>query len=52
MNPTYKEFMEKHPDKTVIGMAWAFYWRIVVLIIGLEIALMIIFFVFGIIFGR
>lgn len=44
MNPTWKEFGEKHPDKTMIGMSWALQWRFMVLVLVLEIILGIIFF--------
>lgn len=38
MNPKYKDFVEAHPDKTMLGMAWAFYWRFLILVAVCEIA--------------
>ncbi len=37
MNPKFKEFAEKYPEKTMLGMAWALYWRFGVLILALEL---------------
>ena len=36
MNPKLKDFMGKYPEMTVIGFGWAFYWRIMVLILVVE----------------
>ncbi len=41
INPKYRDFTEKHPDKTMIGMSWAFYWRFGVLFIIIEILLLV-----------
>lgn len=27
-NPTVKEFTEEHKDMTLIGLAWALWWRV------------------------
>ena len=43
-NPKFKDFMDKHPDKTVLGVGWAFYWRFMILAFVIE-ALVFIFFV-------
>ena len=47
MNPKYKEFMEKHPDKTMIGMAWAYYWRLMILVFILEALVLLLFLLVG-----
>ena len=41
-NPSFKEFLEKHPNATMLGMVWAFYWRGIVLIWLLGIAIIAI----------
>ncbi len=43
MNPNYKEFVEKHPEKTLLGMAWSQYWRFFVIIIVVELILLALF---------
>ena len=48
MNPNFKEFMEKHPNKTVIGVGWASYWRLMILGIAFEIVILILFGFFGV----
>ena len=37
LNPKEKDFREQHPDKTMIGMAWAYQWRLMVLVFLCEI---------------
>lgn len=37
LNPTFKEFLEKHPDATMIGLCWSMYWRLGVLVMVLEL---------------
>lgn len=27
MNPKIKDFLEKKPDITVVGLAWSLFWR-------------------------
>ena len=39
MNPEYKDFMEKHPDKTMIGLTWSMWWRFGILGFVCEIIL-------------
>lgn len=36
LNPQYKEFVEKYPDKTMLGMAWSMQWRLMLLILAIE----------------
>jgi|GEM_PF-1082653 len=45
LNPTFKEFTEKYPKKTMIGMAWGFYWRLMVFILALELIAVGVFFI-------
>jgi len=42
-NPNFKEFMEKRPNLTVIGVFWASYWRIAILGLAIELALVLFF---------
>ncbi len=51
MNPTYKDFLEKYPDKTMLGMGWAFYWRFMVLVLVCEFVLFALLFTLGFAFG-
>lgn len=37
LNPKFKDFSERHPNKTMIGMAWSLYWRFALFFIALEI---------------
>ena len=49
LNPKFKTFMEKHPNKTMVGMAWALYWRFALVIVALEILCFFMVFIFAII---
>ena len=37
LNHSFKEYMEKHQDKTMIGLSWALYCRLFAFIFALEI---------------
>jgi hypothetical protein len=50
LNPKFKEFMEKHPDKTVVGVSWALVWRLWLLCFACEIAVIIAFALLAFIF--
>ncbi|MBI2610396.1 hypothetical protein HYW60_00455 [Candidatus Kaiserbacteria bacterium] len=50
LNPKFKDFIEKYPNKTVLGVAWAMYWRFLVLVLALEMIIGIIFVLSNIIF--
>lgn len=52
MNPQYKDFVEKHPNKTMIGMAWALYWRFGVFFFILEIIFVALIAIFAILAGQ
>ena len=52
LNPQYKDFLEKHPDKTMIGMLWALYWRFAILVIAIEILVIAAAIFLGVVFGR
>jgi hypothetical protein len=41
-NPTLKEMMEKNPDFSVLGIWWAGYWRLMVLLLAVGIGLAIL----------
>jgi hypothetical protein len=47
INPNFKEFLEKNPDKGMVGMFWALYWRFNLVILGcyLIVVLSIMFWV-------
>ena len=34
MNPTLTSFLKKHKEITLIGFAWAIWWRMLVVIYG------------------
>ena len=51
MNPKYKDFIEEHPEKTMIGISWAFQWRFIVLVLILEIIFFVVIILLGLIFG-
>ncbi|MDB5188214.1 MAG: hypothetical protein JWO50_734 [Candidatus Kaiserbacteria bacterium] len=44
LNPSFKEFVEKYPNKTLIGMMWAMYWRLIIVAILVEIAVFVVIF--------
>ena len=31
-NPSVKEFLERKPSITLIGLLWAMYWRVVIIV--------------------
>jgi hypothetical protein len=45
LNPKFKDFLDKHPGSTVIGVGWAFYWRFALIVLLIE------GFVFALVFG-
>jgi len=47
MNPQFKDFAEKHPKKTMIGMAWSLYWRLTLLISVLQLIILGVFLLIG-----
>ncbi len=46
LNPNFKEFLENHPDKTLIGVGWSIHWRLAV--VALTIEMVILLFVFAV----
>lgn len=32
MNPKLKKFIEENPDVTMLGFAWALYWRVLLVV--------------------
>lgn len=42
LNPEFKGFMEKHPDKTLLGLAWSLQWRFMLFVFALEILLVVV----------
>jgi hypothetical protein len=51
MNPKFKDFIDKHPNKTVIGVGWAFYWRFFLIVLALEAIFFVVVFGLLAIFG-
>jgi len=45
-NPSVRDFLEKNKDLTLLGLSWAVYWRMAVVVIIAEIILIVTFFVF------
>ena len=52
LNPQYKNFVEKYPEKTLIGMLWAMQWRIALLVIILEILFLVVIILVSAIFSH
>jgi hypothetical protein len=48
LNPNFKDFMEKHPDKTMIGTCWSLFWRLWLILFVFEIAVMLLLVVLGV----
>jgi hypothetical protein len=35
MNPKFTKFLDEHKDITLIGLAWAGFWRLYLVVIGI-----------------
>ena len=46
-NPTLKEFMENKPNLTIIGLIWAGWWRLYLIIMGVSVSIAILGSVFN-----
>ena len=46
-NPTVKEFLAEHEDLTIMGLVWAGWWRIYLVIIGVSLAFTLLGAIFG-----
>lgn len=46
-NPKLKDFIEQNPNKSLLGFAWSCYWRLQVAILGIYLALVIVFLILG-----
>jgi len=46
LNPHVKEFIERKNPR-LIGLWWAMYWRLLLAVFGIGIALSILFWIFG-----
>lgn len=44
LNPKFSEFKEKHPGMTMLGLSWALYWRLTLLMLAIQLV------VFGVVF--
>lgn len=38
MNPKLEKFLEEYKDMTLIGFAWALYWRLTLTVMGVYLA--------------
>ncbi|MFH1694215.1 MAG: hypothetical protein ABH880_00465 [Patescibacteria group bacterium] len=50
-NPSVKDFLEKKPGLTLIGLFWAGWWRLILIIYGTIFALAVIFAGLGALFS-
>lgn len=50
LNPNFKEFLEKHPNKSIVGIAWALQWRFLLVVLAIEIIFVALAFIFGAVF--
>ena len=46
-NPTFREFVNKYEDKSMLGMAWSLYWRLSLVILGVYVVLIFVGYVFS-----
>lgn len=46
-NPKLIDFLEKNKNVTLIGTAWALYWRLALVVGGIYIVLAIVILIFG-----
>jgi hypothetical protein len=46
-NPTLKEMEEQHPNISILGLWWSWYWRLALLVIGVVIIFSLIALVFS-----
>ncbi len=40
-NPNLKEFIEKRPNLTIMGLGWGVYWRIGLIVLAVELLLFV-----------
>ena len=45
LNPNLKEFLDKHQDKTLIGVLWSMQWRFIVVLLAFEIVILVLLFI-------
>ena len=41
-NPTFKGFLKRYPNISILKVGWALYWRLFIMMTGIYIALAII----------
>lgn len=41
-NPKIKEFLDKNPDMTILGLVWAMYWRGYLALTGIALGFMLL----------
>jgi len=46
-NPSLKEITEKYPDLTLLGLWWAWYWRLMILVLVVYVIFAILVKFFG-----
>ena len=42
-NPKVKDFLEKNPKKTMIGLFWSLYWRFYIFMLGISLLACLVF---------
>lgn len=42
MNPKIKDFLEDNPDMTLLGLSWALFWRLWVVMYGVIIGVSVL----------
>ncbi|MES2007120.1 MAG: hypothetical protein V4436_03355 [Patescibacteria group bacterium] len=47
LNPKFKDFVEKYPNKTMLGVSWALYWRFGLFVLVLELAFFLVLVLVG-----
>ena len=46
-NPKFAEFLKEKKDIKLIGLTWAFYWRLSLIIVGAYLVFLFFLFVLG-----
>jgi len=51
MNPKISKFIKDHPDMTVVGLAWALYWRLILTFITIYFSVLLLILIVATIIG-
>ena len=52
MNPKLLKFLDEYKDMSLIGFAWALYWRLTLTIMGIYLAFVLLIGGFALVFGQ